>query len=258
MPKADNEPPATLNWPRPKKLPTTMLREAVILVETIEPSSSVNCPSTVHAADFMDALKEQAGKYAMPAMGASTMGNAAGVIQYCVKNNYLSADAAGGIKDKLMGMVTGQKPQQTGYANGAKGLLQGSDGTSLNLKGISGKLKGVENATVTVKEWDGDVIFLHEVRKGAADRSYGVQVARLAGLPQAVIERAKVVLKSLEAGERQKVVIDDLPLFRVAPVAAPKPKASVVEDRLRAVHPDELTAKEALALVYELRELLGL
>ena len=122
---------------------------------------------------------------------------------------------------------------------------------------LAGKLRGVDNATVTVKEWDGDVIFLHEVRKGAADRSYGVQVARLAGLPPAVIERAKVVLKALEAGERQKAVIDDLPLFRAAPaVPPPKARASAVEDRLKTVLPDDLTAKEALALVYELRALL--
>lgn len=77
----------------------------------------------------------------MPQVGASTMGNAAGVLQYCIKNNYLSADAAGGVKDKLLGMVTGQKQQQTGYANGAKGLLQGSDGKSLSLKNVGGKLK---------------------------------------------------------------------------------------------------------------------
>ena len=127
---------------------------------------------------------------------------------------------------------------------------------------LAGKLAGVENATVTVKEWDGDVIFLHEVRKGAADRSYGVQVARLAGLPQVVIERAKVVLEALEAGERQgtgqKAVIDDLPLFRVAPLQAAHvvAKASAVEDRLKTVLPDELSPKEALALVYELRDLL--
>ena len=72
---------------------------------------------------------------------ASVFLNAAGVIQYCVKNNYLNAASANGVKDKLLGMVTGQKPQQTGYANGAKGLLMGSDGQSLNLKGLSGKLK---------------------------------------------------------------------------------------------------------------------
>ena len=126
---------------------------------------------------------------------------------------------------------------------------------------LAGKLDGVENATVAVKEWDGEVIFLHEVRKGAADRSYGVQVARLAGLPPSVIERAKVVLEALEAGERQgagqRAVIDDLPLFRAAPVQVVRPaaKASAVEARLMDVLPDELTPKEALNLIYELRDL---
>jgi DNA mismatch repair protein MutS len=125
---------------------------------------------------------------------------------------------------------------------------------------LSGKLAGVENATVKVKEWEGDVIFLHEVRKGAADRSYGVQVARLAGLPEAVTDRAKVVLEALEAGERegqnkQKALIDDLPLFRIAPSSpAPKPqKTSDVESRLREVLPDQLTPIEALSLIYELK-----
>ncbi len=127
---------------------------------------------------------------------------------------------------------------------------------------LAGKLAGVENATVAVKEWDGEVIFLHEVRKGAADRSYGVQVAKLAGLPLAVIERAKLVLEALERGEReggtrQKVLIDDLPLFAVKPVAYRKPEQSRVEDRVKAVLPDELTPKQALALIYELKGLLG-
>jgi DNA mismatch repair protein MutS len=129
---------------------------------------------------------------------------------------------------------------------------------------LAGKLAGVENATVTVKEWDGDVIFLHEVRKGAADRSYGVQVARLAGLPAAVVERARLVLETLEQGERQggarpKALIDDLPLFRAVPAPPPAgPRASAVEERLRSVHPDELTPIEALRLVYDLRTLLKL
>ncbi|KAG1713752.1 DNA mismatch repair protein MutS [Nymphon striatum] len=68
------------------------------------------------------------------------------------------------------------------------------------MTGLSEKLDGVANATVAVKEWDGDVIFLHEVKQGTADRSYGVQVARLAGLPKSVVERAKVVLEALEKG----------------------------------------------------------
>tara|TARA_R100000935_G_scaffold10360_7_gene20704 strand:- start:1188 stop:2222 length:1035 start_codon:yes stop_codon:yes gene_type:complete len=71
------------------------------------------------------------------------------------------------------------------------------------MSSLSAKLDGVDNATVSVKEWDGDVIFLHEVKKGTADRSYGVQVARLAGLPPVVVARAKVVLEALEKGERE-------------------------------------------------------
>ncbi|MBN2631233.1 MAG: DNA mismatch repair protein MutS [Rhodobacteraceae bacterium] len=128
---------------------------------------------------------------------------------------------------------------------------------------LAGKLDGVENATVTVREWNGDVIFLHEVRKGAADRSYGVQVARLAGLPQTVIDRAKTVLDALEKGEReggkQATLIDDLPLFRAAPAvaqAAKPAKPSAIEARLRDLHPDELTPIEALRLVYDLKQML--
>jgi len=126
---------------------------------------------------------------------------------------------------------------------------------------LSAKLDGVDNATVTVKEWDDDIVFLHEVKKGTADRSYGVQVARLAGLPQVVVDRAAVVLEALEKGERegrQKAIIDDLPLFSMTPTPIIRPATpSKVEDALRDVMPDELTPKDALALVYTLRDLLG-
>ncbi|SEN11215.1 DNA mismatch repair protein MutS [Loktanella fryxellensis] len=132
------------------------------------------------------------------------------------------------------------------------------------MSNLSAKLAGVDNATVSVKEWDGDVIFLHEVRRGTADRSYGVQVARLAGLPPSVVARAKVVLEALEKGEREggaarRAVIDDLPLFAAAPPLPPKAvvKQSAVEDRLRNIHPDDLSPKDALALIYDLRSLLN-
>ena len=127
---------------------------------------------------------------------------------------------------------------------------------------LAAKLPGVENATVAVKEWEGDVIFLHEVRLGAADRSYGVQVAKLAGLPESVVARARLVLEALEKGEReggnQKAFIDDLPLFAAKPVppAAPQ-KRSAAEERLREILPDELSPKEALNLIYELKGLAG-
>ena len=123
---------------------------------------------------------------------------------------------------------------------------------------LAGKLAGVKNATVAVKEWDGDIIFMHEVRMGAADRSYGVQVAKLAGLPASVIERAKVVLEALEKGERemgkQSALIDDLPLFRASPTPLIAKQPSQFEDRLRDIRPDELTPMEALRLIYALKE----
>jgi DNA mismatch repair protein MutS len=129
------------------------------------------------------------------------------------------------------------------------------------MSALSAKLDGVENATVTVKEWDGDVIFLHEVKRGTADRSYGVQVARLAGLPQVVVDRAKVVLEALEKGEREggrKAFVDDLPLLAAMPAPPPvKHQVSEVEARLKGVMPDELTPKDALALIYELRGMVG-
>ena len=129
---------------------------------------------------------------------------------------------------------------------------------------LSAKLDHVDNATVAVKEHEGEVIFLHEVRQGAADRSYGVQVAKLAGLPTRVIDRARVVLEALEKGEREgggtrTALIDDLPLFAASPAPAPVAalETSDVEEKLAQIHPDELTAKEALDLIYELKSLLG-
>ena len=123
--------------------------------------------------------------------------------------------------------------------------------------------QALEDARARVKAalgWDGEVIFLHEVRKGAADRSYGVQVAQLAGLPPSVIARARVVLEALEKGEReggatQKTLIDDLPLFAVAPAPAPQPKqSSKLEETLAEIIPDELSPREALDLLYKLKE----
>jgi len=121
--------------------------------------------ASAQANNLLDQLKEKAGEAAtantqqggaggssalgslgnnlgfkMPAIGSNTIGNAAGVLQYCVKNNYLGGDAAS-VKDKLLAKITGQKPQETGFANGAKGLLKGGDGQTLNFKVLSSKLK---------------------------------------------------------------------------------------------------------------------
>jgi DNA mismatch repair protein MutS len=128
------------------------------------------------------------------------------------------------------------------------------------LTALSAKLPRLFNATVRVKEWQGDVVFLHEVLPGAADRSYGIQVAKLAGLPPAVIARAKSVLAKLEAqdrGQGARALVDDLPLFavpsRAAAEAAPSNEAQQLIDALKALHPDEMSPREALESLYALK-----
>ncbi len=130
------------------------------------------------------------------------------------------------------------------------------------LTGLSAKLPRLFNATVRVKEWQNEVVFLHEVVPGAADRSYGIQVAKLAGLPSAVIERAKLVLAELEAQDRispARKLVDDLPLFasvRRAGAATASPRESAAEALLAAIaalNPDELSPREALEALYALK-----
>ncbi|MFK7941929.1 MAG: DNA mismatch repair protein MutS [Paracoccaceae bacterium] len=132
------------------------------------------------------------------------------------------------------------------------------------LTGLCETLDHLTPATVAVREWEGDVIFLHEVRPGAADRSYGVQVARLAGLPEPVVSRARDVLERLEQGAREgsgaaAALAQDLPLFAAhvpQPQVQPVPK-SAIETRMREIQPDSLSPRDALDLVYELRAMLA-
>jgi len=129
------------------------------------------------------------------------------------------------------------------------------------LTSLAKTLSRVANVTMKVREWEGEVVFLHEVGPGAADRSYGIQVARLAGLPDPVIARARQVLDVLEqrssgsASSSQKAsVLDDLPLFahHSAPVASSK---DPVHEALDVVRPDDLTPKQALETLYELKKI---
>ena len=124
------------------------------------------------------------------------------------------------------------------------------------LTALAARLPRLFNATVRVKEWEGEVVFLHEVVPGAADRSYGIQVAKLAGLPPAVIERAKLVLAKLEAEERASPRgFDELPLLAATPRAA-APRASTAKGvlaALSALHPDEMSPREALEALYALK-----
>ncbi len=129
---------------------------------------------------------------------------------------------------------------------------------------LAGKLENLQCHTMRVKEWQGDVVFLHEVAQGAADRSYGIHVGKLAGLPPSVVARAETVLDTLEQGETSSAVgrlAEDLPLFQAAPRLAAAPASlnvpSPVETAIEEIRPDELTPRTALDFVYELKRLLS-
>jgi DNA mismatch repair protein MutS len=133
------------------------------------------------------------------------------------------------------------------------------------LTGLVARLDALSCHSMRVKEWQGDVIFLHEVAQGAADRSYGIHVGKLAGLPAAVIARAEEVLAALETGEQGGAVsrlADDLPLFKAARPTSPsgigsaKDKPSPVDEALGVADPDAMTPREALDFLYQLRAML--
>ncbi|MEA1937511.1 MAG: DNA mismatch repair protein MutS, partial [Pseudomonadota bacterium] len=127
---------------------------------------------------------------------------------------------------------------------------------------LAGMLPSLSCHTMRVKEWQGDVVFLHEVVSGTADRSYGIYVARLAGLPEGVIDRAEEVLRLLEEGEQGGAVerlAEDLPLFQSMAGQGLVPSIDTGPSPLKAaldeIDPDSLTPREALEAFYRLKAL---
>lgn len=130
------------------------------------------------------------------------------------------------------------------------------------LTSLTSKLNRMSLHCMKIKEFNDEVVFLHEVIPGAADRSYGIHVAKLAGLPPVVIKRAEQVLDALEHDKKnQKIndLADDLPLFASVQKKVAEEEVerfSPVEEALEAVNPDELTPREALEKLYEIKALL--
>jgi DNA mismatch repair protein MutS len=118
------------------------------------------------------------------------------------------------------------------------------------------RLDHVRNLSMKAREWNGELVFLHEAAPGAADRSYGVQVAKLAGVPPAVVARARSVLDRLETEKAAQGRLDDLPLFAVAE-PPPPPLKSAVDEAIAALDPDALSPREALEALYRLKGLAG-
>ncbi|MCF8496365.1 MAG: DNA mismatch repair protein MutS [Alphaproteobacteria bacterium] len=126
------------------------------------------------------------------------------------------------------------------------------------LTALAATLPNLSCHSMQVKEWKGEIIFLHAVAQGAADRSYGIHVGKLAGLPDAVIARAEKVLALLQSGEQSGALArltDDLPLFTFSDVRQETPQKSQAEAFLRDLDPDTLTPREALEALYRLKGL---
>ncbi len=124
------------------------------------------------------------------------------------------------------------------------------------LNALAAKLPALSCHTMKVKEWKDEIVFLHEIAEGSADRSYGIHVAKLAGLPAPVVKRAGDILRILEGGERNGALgklAEDLPLFTARP-QAPEPARNPALEILAETHPDQLSPREALELIYRLKQ----
>jgi DNA mismatch repair protein MutS len=143
---------------------------------------------------------------------------------------------------------------------------------------LATRLERIDNLTVRVTDWNGDVVFLHEIIPGAADQSYGVQVAKLAGLPGPVVARAKHLLAEFEAADRvsrSDLLVADLPLFSASNAGAsasgpalalregladrdPEPHAAdALGEAIDAIDPDELSPRSAIDALYRLKRIRG-
>lgn len=124
---------------------------------------------------------------------------------------------------------------------------------------LTEKLDRLDNLTVRVSDWNGEVVFLHEIVPGAADRSYGIQVAKLAGLPCPVVFRARELLAEFEAAERLAYAdrsVADLPLFTASkPPSAAPPQSDDLGQALDAIDPDGLSPRAAMEALYQLKQL---
>ncbi|WP_420430305.1 DNA mismatch repair protein MutS [Hyphobacterium sp.] len=119
---------------------------------------------------------------------------------------------------------------------------------------LAEELDLADNVSLKAKEWQGELVFLHQVADGPADKSYGIEVARRAGLPKAAIARAKTILNRLESEDAPSAALADLPLFSTTIAEAPR-QPSVFAERLRRIDPDHLSPREALDCLYELKRL---
>ena len=231
---------------------STYLRQNALIVVMAQAGSFV--PATQAHIGIVDRLFSRVGAADDLARGRSTfmveMVETAAILNQATKHSLVILDEIGRGTATFDGLsIAWASVEHLHDANRARALFA----THFHeLTELGSRLPRLVNLTMKVTDWNGELVFLHEVIKGAADRSYGIQVARLAGLPSGVVARARVILTELEATDRRihpEQLLAGLPLFAaVAPPAAPDPLRAA----MAALDPDSLSPREALDTLYEL------
>jgi DNA mismatch repair protein MutS len=236
---------------------STFLRQVALIALLAQAGSFV--PATSAKLGIVDRLFSRVGASDNLARGRSTfmveMVETAAILTQATRNSLVILDEIGRGTSTYDGLAIAWAVVEAMHDQvGARTLFA----THYHeLTRLADRLDALSLHHVRAREWKGDLILLHEVAEGPADRSYGIAVARLAGLPPAVVARAKSVLAKLEAGRDATggiaAGLDDLPLFAAA--AEAEAPADPLADAVAAIDPDALTPREALDALYQLKRL---
>ena len=235
---------------------STFLRQNALIALLAQAGSFV--PATSARLGLVDRLFSRVGASDNLAQGRSTfmveMVETAAILREATPRSLLLLDEVGRGTATWDGLALAWAILEALHDRGSRTLFA----THYHeLTALRNRLAALALRTLRVKEWNGALLFLHEVGAGAAPGSFGLEVARLAGVPDAVLARARAILARLEAGEAGAgavAALEDLPLFAAPPAASPPGPADTgaLRARLAAIEPDSLTPRDALDLVYEL------
>jgi DNA mismatch repair protein MutS len=237
---------------------STFLRQNALIVLLAQAGSFV--PATSARLSLVDRLFSRVGASDNLARGRSTfmveMVETAAILSQATERSFVILDEVGRGTSTYDGLALAWAVVEAVHETNRCRCLFATHYHELTR--LAEKLDALSLHHVRAREWKGDLVLLHELAQGPADRSYGLAVARLAGLPPAVLARAKDVLARLEEGKAKTggiaAGLDDLPLF-AAMAEIREEKKDAVRDALHAIDADALSPREALDAIYRLKQL---
>jgi DNA mismatch repair protein MutS len=238
---------------------STFLRQNALIAVLAQAGSYV--PATRATLGLVDRLFSRVGASDNLARGRSTfmveMVETAAILAQATKRSFVILDEVGRGTSTYDGLAIAWAVVEAVHDRNRCRCLFATHYHELTR--LAERLDALSLHHVRAREWKGDLVLLHELAKGPADRSYGLAVAKLAGLPGPVLSRAKAVLAKLEAGRAATggiaAGLDDLPLFAAAAAAEAEAEPDPLHAALAEVDADALTPREALDLVYKLKRL---